>query len=41
MKRGTQRLMQGKGHSRERKRDPSTALSMMPKSINSTKCRHM
>ena len=37
LKRGTQRLMKGKG--RKRKRDPSTALSLMLKSINSAKCR--
>ena len=37
LKRGTQRLMKGKG--RKRKRDPSTALSLMLKSINSAKRR--
>ena len=31
LKRGTQRLMQGKGHTRKRKREPSTALSMLLK----------
>ena len=41
LKRGTQRIMQGKGRTRNivrrRKRDPSTALSMLLKSINSPK----
>ena len=37
LKRGTQRIMQGKGRTRKRKRDPSTALSMLLKSINSPK----
>ena len=37
LKRGMQRLMKGKGL--KRKRDPSTALSLMLKSINSTKHR--
>ena len=39
LKRGTQRLMKGKG--RKRKHDPSTALSLMLKSINSAKRRHI
>ena len=39
LKRGTQRIMQGKGRARKRKRDPSTALSMLLKSINSPKRR--
>ena len=39
LKRGTQRIMQGKG--RKRKRDPSTALSMLLKSINSPKRRRL
>ena len=38
-KRGTQRLMKGKGRTRKRKHDPSTALSLMLKSINSAKRR--
>ena len=37
LKRGTQRLMKGKG--RKRKRNPSTALSLMLKSINTAKRR--
>ena len=37
LKRGMQRLMKGKG--RERKCDPSAALSLMLKSINSAKRR--
>ena len=41
LKRGTQLTMQGKGRTRnivrKRKRDPSTALSMLLKSINSPK----
>ena len=43
LKRGTQRIMQGKGRTRnivcKRKRDqnPSTALSMLLKSLNSPK----
>ena len=37
LKRGTQHLMKGKG--RKGKRDPSTALSQMLKSINSAKRR--
>ena len=41
LKRGTQQLMQGKGHSCKRKHDPSTALSMMLKRINSAKHRRM
>ena len=41
LKRGTQQLMQGKGYSCKRKHDPSTALSMMLKSINSAKHRRM
>ena len=39
LKPGTQRIMQGKG--RKRKRDPSTALSMLLKSINSPKRRRV
>ena len=39
LKRGTQRLIKGKG--RERKRSPSTALSLMLKSINSAKRRRV
>ena len=39
LKRGTQHLMKGKGH--KRKRDPSTALSLMLKSINSAKRRRI
>ena len=39
LKRGTQRIMQGKGC--KRKRDPSTALSMLLKSINSPKRRRV
>ena len=38
LKRGTQRLMKGEGR---RKRDPSTALSLMLKSINSAKRRRI
>ena len=41
LKRGTQRIMQGKGRARKRKRDPSTALSMLLKSINSPKRRRV
>ena len=37
LKRGTQHLMKGKGC--KRKRDPSTALSLMLKTINSAKHR--
>ena len=41
LKRGTQRIMQGKGRTRnivrKRKRNPSTALSMLLKRINSPK----
>ena len=43
LKRGTQRIMQGKGRTRnivrkrKREQNPSTALSMLPKSINSPK----
>ena len=37
LKRGMQRLIKGKG--RKRKHNPSTALSLMLKSINSTKHR--
>ena len=37
LKRGTQHLMKGKG--RKRKRDPSTASSLMLNSINSAKRR--
>ena len=39
LKRGMQHLMKGKG--RKRKRDLSTALSLMLKSINSAKRRHI
>ena len=39
LKRGTQRIMKGKG--RKRKCDPSTALSMLLKSINSPKRRRV
>ena len=39
LKRGTQRIMQGKG--RKRKRVPSAALSMLLKSINSPKRRRV
>ena len=39
LKRGTQRLKKGKG--RKRKRDPSTALNLMLKSINSAKHRRI
>ena len=39
LKRGTQRIMQGKG--RKRERNPSTALSMLLKSINSPKRRRL
>ena len=39
LKRGTQCLMEGKG--RKRKCDPSTALSLMLKSINSAKGRRI
>ena len=39
LNRRTQHLMKGKGH--KRKRDPSTALSLMLKSINSAKRRHI
>ena len=41
LKRGTQRLMKGKSRTRKRKHDPSTALSLMLKSINSAKRRHI
>ena len=41
LKRGTQHLMKGKGRTRKRKHDPSTALSLMLKSINSAKCRRI
>ena len=41
LKRGTQRLMKGKGCTRKRKHDPSKALSLMLKSINSAKRRHI
>ena len=41
LKRGTQRLMKGKGRTRKRKLDPSTALSLMLKSINSAKRRRI
>ena len=43
LNRGTQRIMQGKGRTRnivrkrKREQNPSTALSMLPKSINSPK----
>ena len=39
LKRGMPSLMKGKG--RKRKRDPSTALHLMLKSINSAKHRHI
>ena len=39
LKCGTQRFMQGKGH--KRKRNPSTALSMLLKSINGPKRRRL
>ena len=39
-KRVTQRRMKGKGRTRKRKHVPSTALSLMLKSINSEKPRH-
>ena len=39
LKSGMQRLMKGKG--RKRKHDPSTALSLMLKNINSAKCRRI
>ena len=39
LKRETQRLMKGKGRTSKRKDDPSTALSLMLKSINSAKRR--
>ena len=39
LKRGMQHLMKGKGH--KRKCDPSTALSLMLKSINSAKHRRI
>ena len=41
LKRGTKRLMKGKGGTRKRKHDPSTALSLMLKNINSTKRRRI
>ena len=45
LKRGTQHIMQGKGRTRnivrKRKRDPSAALSMLLKSINSPKRRRV
>ena len=45
LKRGTQRIMQGKGRTRnivrKPKRDPSVALSMLLKSINSPKRRRV
>ena len=41
LKRGTQHLMKGKGRTRKRKHDPSTALSLMLKSINSAKRRRI
>ena len=41
LKRGTQRLMKGKGHTWKRKHDPTKALSLMLKSINSAKCRRI
>ena len=41
LKRATQRLMKGKGRTHKRKHDPSTALSMMLKTINSAKLRHI
>ena len=39
LKRGTQRLMKGKGGTHKRKHNPSKALSLMLKSINSTEHR--
>ena len=39
LKRGTQRLMKGKGHTHKRKHDPSKAFSLMLTSINSAKRR--
>ena len=41
LKHGTQRIMQGKGRARKRKCNPSTALSMLLKSINSPKRRRV
>ena len=41
LKRGTQHVMKGKGRMRKRKHDPSTALSLMLKSINSAKRRRI
>ena len=41
LKRGTQRIMQGKGRARKRKLDPSTVLSMLLKSINNPKRRRV
>ena len=41
LKRGTQRHMKGKYGTRKRKHDPSAALSLMLKSINSTKRRRI
>lgn len=44
LKRGTQRIMQGKGkiiRKRKRKQNPSSALSMLLKSINSSKRRRI
>ena len=42
LKRGLQRIMQGKGRAWKRKRDPSTALlSMLLKSINNPKRRRV
>ena len=41
LKRGTQHLMKGKGHAHKRKCNPSTALSLMLKSMNSAKHRRI
>ena len=41
LKRGTQRIMQGKGRKQKRDHNPSTALSMLLKSINSPKRRQL
>ena len=41
LKRGTQRLMKGKGRMRKRKHGPSTASSLMLKSLNSAKRRRI
>ena len=41
LKRRTQHLMKGKGRTCKRKHNPSTALSLMLKSVNSAKHRHI